>query len=89
MAAQATFDLTPFNPTSIDAVVIEEVPVSRYRLLEAEGKGAWERSGRCLVLSYGMVPDTSRLECTFTNEKVVDRWFGHTAAAVNDLSNES
>ncbi|MEY8436606.1 isopeptide-forming domain-containing fimbrial protein [Atopobiaceae bacterium 24-176] len=86
--AQATFDLTPFNPTSIGAVVVEEVPVSRYRLLEATGKGSWARSGRCLTLSYETVPDTSRLECTFINEKVVDRWFGHTASAVNDLSLE-
>ena len=88
VAAQATFDLTPFNPTSIDAIVVEEVPVSRYRLVEAAGKGPWEREGRRLTLSYGTVPDTSGLECTFTNEKVTDRWFGHAAAAVNDLSLE-
>ncbi len=88
VAAQATFDLTPFNPTSIDAIVVEEVPVSRYRLVEAAGKGPWEREGRRLTLSYGTVPDTSGLECTFTNEKVTDRWFGHAAAAVNDVSLE-
>ena len=86
VAAETRFDLTPFPPGEVASIAVEEVPVSRYRLASATGTGPWQRVGRGLRLSYDDVPDMERLVCTLDNEKVVDRLFGHTAVAVNDLS---
>lgn len=86
VAVETWFDLTPFPPEQVASIVVEEVPVSRYRLASATGTGPWERVERGLRLAYDDVPDTEGLVCTLDNEKVVDRLFGHTAVAVNDLS---